>query len=162
LEKSKPIIPILVQGDCEIPDYLKDLQRLDFTNLNLYLALLPKLIASIQKQAGEPLPAVSVVRYNNAPALPENFVNRPELLDALRNPLFTEAANRNIALTAMQGMGGIGKTVLAQALCHDEVVQQAFPDGIFWFAIGALGSIPTRASSTFPVSTALTCTLRAQ
>jgi hypothetical protein len=68
--------------------------------------------------------------------LPENFVNRPELLEALRNTLFTEGANRNIALTAMHGMGGIGKTVLAQALCHDDVVQQAFPDGIFWFAIG--------------------------
>ena len=36
----------------------------------------------------------------------------------------------------MKGMGGIGKTVLAQALCHNDVVQQAFPDGIFWFAIG--------------------------
>ena len=33
-------------------------------------------------------------------------------------------------------MGGIGKTVLAQALCHDEVVQQAFPDGIVWITIG--------------------------
>jgi hypothetical protein len=32
----------------------------------------------------------------------------------------------------LHGMGGIGKTVLAQALCHDEVVQQAFPDGIIW------------------------------
>jgi NB-ARC domain len=36
----------------------------------------------------------------------------------------------------MQGMGGIGKTVLARALCHDQVVQHAFPDGIFWFDIG--------------------------
>ena len=52
---------------------------------------------------------------------------------ALRNTLFTASANRN---TAMQGMGGIGKTVLAEAICRDEVVQQAFPDGIFWFAIG--------------------------
>src|ERR1039458_8902952 len=42
----------------------------------------------------------------------------------------------NIALTALQGMGGIGKTVLAQALCHNEVVQHAYPDGIFWFTIG--------------------------
>jgi hypothetical protein len=33
-------------------------------------------------------------------------------------------------------MGGIGKTVLAQALCYDEVVRHAYPDGIFWFTIG--------------------------
>jgi hypothetical protein len=46
----------------------------------------------------------------------------------------------------MQGMGGIGKTILAEALCRDEVVQQAFPDGIFWFAIGKESQIdfPTR------------------
>ena len=52
----------------------------------------------------------------------------------------TAGANRNIAITAMQGMGGIGKTVLVEALCHDEVVQQAFPDGIFWFSIGKSGA----------------------
>jgi hypothetical protein len=33
-------------------------------------------------------------------------------------------------------MGGIGKTMLAQALCQDEVVQQAFPDGIIWITVG--------------------------
>src|SRR5438128_2608434 len=27
-------------------------------------------------------------------------------------------------------------TVIAQALCHDEVVQQAFPDGIIWITAG--------------------------
>src|SRR5947209_4272181 len=33
-------------------------------------------------------------------------------------------------------MGGIGKTVLATALCRDLVVQRAFPDGIAWITIG--------------------------
>jgi hypothetical protein len=33
-------------------------------------------------------------------------------------------------------MGGIGKTILAQALSHDPVVQQAFPDGIAWTTVG--------------------------
>lgn len=136
LEKGKCVIPIRVQSDCDIPLYLQTRQWLDFSNPDLYPELLPRLLQSIHKQSGVAVSAESLVRYNNAPALPENFVNRPELLEALRNRLFTEGANRNIALTAMHGMGGIGKTVLAQALCHDEVVQQAFPDGIFWFAIG--------------------------
>ena len=47
-----------------------------------------------------------------------------------RNAVITDDGNRHIALTALAGMGGIGKTVLAQALCQDEVVQQAFPDGV--------------------------------
>jgi NB-ARC domain len=34
------------------------------------------------------------------------------------------------------GMGGIGKTVLATALCRDPAVQRAFPDGIAWITIG--------------------------
>jgi NB-ARC domain/TIR domain len=136
LEKGKCVIPIRVQTDCDIPLYLQTRQWLDFSNPKLYPELLPRLIDSITEQSGVTVSAELLVRYNDAPALPENFVNRPELLEALRNTLFAEAANRNIALTAMQGMGGIGKTVLAQALCRDEVVQQAFPDGIFWFAIG--------------------------
>ena len=36
----------------------------------------------------------------------------------------------------VQGMGGIGKTVLAAALAHDSEVRQAFPDGIYWLTIG--------------------------
>ena len=32
--------------------------------------------------------------------------------------------------------GGIGKTILAQALSHDEVVEQAFPDGVIWSTTG--------------------------
>ena len=136
LEKGKCVIPIRVQTESDIPLYLQTRQWLDFSNPKLYPELLPRLIESIEKQSGVGVSAESLIRYNNAPAMPENFVNRPELLEALRNTLFAEAANRNIALTAMQGMGGIGKTVLAQALCRDEVVQQAFPDGIFWFTIG--------------------------
>jgi DNA replication protein DnaC len=36
----------------------------------------------------------------------------------------------------VQGMSGIGKTVLAAALAHDLEVRQAFPDGIFWVTVG--------------------------
>ena len=48
----------------------------------------------------------------------------------------TDDGGRHVALTALHGMGGIGKTVLAQALCCDEVVQQAFPDGVIWVTVG--------------------------
>src|SRR5271165_287266 len=136
LRKGKCVVPLRVQADCDIPLFLETRQWIDFSNPALYPEQLPKLTESFQNRAGVVVPADLLISYNNAPSLPQNFVNRPELLEALRSKLFTEGENRNIALTAMQGMGGIGKTVLAQALCNDEVVQQAFPDGIFWFAIG--------------------------
>ena len=42
-------------------------------------------------------------------------------------------------------MGGIGKTVLAQVLFQDEVVRQAFPDGLVWITVGRE---PTRDVTT--------------
>jgi len=36
----------------------------------------------------------------------------------------------------VQGMGGLGKSVLAITLARDEEVQAAFPDGIFWLTFG--------------------------
>lgn len=136
LGKGICVLPVRVQDDCDIPLEMQTRQYLDFSNLQLYDEQLSKLITAIRKRDGVVVPAGSLIRYNNAPALPQNFVARRELLERFRNTLFNAGANRNIAITAMQGMGGIGKTVLAEALCHDDVVQQAFPDGIFWFSIG--------------------------
>jgi WD40 repeat protein len=76
--------------------------------------------------------------YSTVPPLPKNFVPRPKLVEALREWLLQsqEDQSDNIGLIAVQGMGGIGKTVIAQSLCHDRRVVEAFPDGIAWLAIG--------------------------
>jgi WD40 repeat protein len=50
--------------------------------------------------------------------------------------------NQPVAITGksrsvgVQGMGGIGKTVLATALARDEEVKRAFPDGVIWITFG--------------------------
>ncbi|MCR4321230.1 MAG: NB-ARC domain-containing protein [Candidatus Brocadiaceae bacterium] len=36
----------------------------------------------------------------------------------------------------MQGMGGIGKSVLAAALARDREIRRSYPDGILWVAVG--------------------------
>jgi len=136
LDKGKCVIPVRVQRDCPVPLRLYTRQYIDFTDPASYAQSLDQLQDSISKRRGVTAPPATQPHYNNSPALPNNYVPRPEILTALRNALFQDAPNRNIALTALQGMGGIGKTVLAQALCHDEVVRHAYPDGIFWFTIG--------------------------
>ena len=76
------------------------------------------------------------VTYLTAPPRVANYLERTEALRALRDALFAEDHRQTIALTALAGMGGIGKTVLAKALTEDEVVQRAFPDGIVWITAG--------------------------
>ena len=39
-------------------------------------------------------------------------------------------------VSAIYGLGGIGKSTLAAALAHDPEVQAHFPDGIFWATLG--------------------------
>jgi hypothetical protein len=72
--------------------------------------------------------------------LPPNFVPRRELLDTLKQTLLT--GSQDVALTsklkmsALHGMGGIGKSVLARALCDEPEVQARFSDGILWTTLG--------------------------
>src|SRR5712692_10104986 len=104
LEKGKCVLPARVQAACDIPLELQTRQYLDFSNLRLYDEQFSKLTTAIRKRDGVVVPAGALIRYNNAPALPQNFVARSEPLERLRNTLFTAGANRNIAITAMQGM----------------------------------------------------------
>lgn len=70
------------------------------------------------------------------PTLPANYLERPEVLASLRSAILAPAGANVIALVALEGMGGIGKTVLAQALFDDAAVQKAFPDGLVWVTVG--------------------------
>src|SRR5205823_12360942 len=118
--------------------HLESKQCRDLTGSDQYSRQLELLVSDIREGHG----AVSLKEnfrhtYVTAPPLPRNYVERPGALLNLRSALITDGGGASIALTALKGMGGIGKTVLAQALCHDEVIQQAFPDGIVWVTAGS-------------------------
>jgi hypothetical protein len=73
-----------------------------------------------------------------APPLPPHFVPRPEVSDSLKAHLLAEetATPGVLVVSAIYGMGGIGKTTMAAALAHDPEVQARFPDGVLWATLG--------------------------
>jgi len=78
--------------------------------------------------------------FATVPPLPHSYIERPEISGPLREKLLS--ASGTVALTAVEGMGGVGKTIVALGLCHDTQVRKAFPDGIVWLTIGKESSIP--------------------
>ena len=71
-----------------------------------------------------------------APPLPPYYVPRPENLTAVKASLLDAAQPDTLVISAIYGMGGIGKSVLAAALVQESDVQQRFPDGILWVTLG--------------------------
>ncbi len=65
------------------------------------------------------------------PAPPAHFTGREADLNGLARLL---TSGENVAITGPQGMGGIGKTALAQKLA--ERVKDAFPGGVLWWSLG--------------------------
>jgi WD40 repeat protein len=136
LRKNKCVIPILVEPDADRPIHLESKQYLDFSAQADYGTQFSALLACIRSRTGATLNSRFLHTYITVPPLPPNYVERSAELHALRSAVLRDGASRRVALTALKGMAGIGKTVLAQALCLDEVIQAAFPDGIIWVPVG--------------------------
>jgi WD40 repeat protein len=94
--------------------------------------------------AAAPFPP-NLARLHGVPDLPPHYLPREEVLTGLKRKLLIGDAS--IAITGqgqafgVQGMGGVGKTVLAAALARDLEVRQAFPDGIYWLTVGQKPSV---------------------
>ncbi|MFL9453848.1 MULTISPECIES: NB-ARC domain-containing protein [Nostocales] len=76
-------------------------------------------------------------RNFQAPPLPAHFVDRPEYSQDLKNLLLKKSLdNRTLAVTAIHGLGSVGKSTITAALAHDEDIQVHFCDGILWATLG--------------------------
>ena len=139
LRMGKCVIPVRVQSEADIPLYFET------RNWREYPEQTTQLLADIKRRDGAKLKPEfrhTRVNYVTSPIRLTNEIRRPEALRGLRETLIADDENRAVALTALEGMGGIGKTVLAQALCRDETVQAAFPDGIVWVTVGRERNYP--------------------
>ncbi|MBD2520022.1 hypothetical protein H6G93_34785, partial [Nostoc sp. FACHB-973] len=72
------------------------------------------------------------------PPLPAHFVERPEYSNDLKTRLLNGSSSdsRTLVITAIHGLGSVGKSTLAAALAHDAEVQSRFCDGILWATLG--------------------------
>jgi NB-ARC domain/TIR domain/WD domain, G-beta repeat len=137
LRKDKLVIPLLAKTASDIPLHLEPSNYCDFTGVEPYEKQFQILLQEIgQARGGAKLKAEYRSIYVTAPPLPLNFVPRPNEQQTLRQFVMASNDGIGVALTALEGMGGIGKTILAQSLCHDEAIQQAFPDGVLWVTAG--------------------------
>ncbi len=76
-------------------------------------------------------------RIFQARDLPKGYVLRPKAFHDIKSQLLGGCSGQATAITtALRGAGGLGKTTLALALCHDAEIQMAFPDGILWVELG--------------------------
>ena len=85
-------------------------------------------------QALRPKPGVPF----QAPPLPRYFIQRPEVSQSLKQSLLSEqtAKTGTLVVSAIYGLGGIGKSTLAVAIARDPEVQSHFPDGVLWATLG--------------------------
>jgi len=73
-----------------------------------------------------------------APPLSAHFIPRPEITNAVKTRLLADSPITPgvLVVSAIHGLGGIGKSTLAQALAYDEDVQERFKDGVLWVTLG--------------------------
>ncbi|MEH2063525.1 MAG: NB-ARC domain-containing protein, partial [Nostoc sp.] len=72
-----------------------------------------------------------------APSLPTNFVDRLQVTIEIKARLLANTSNAGaLLISAIHGLGGIGKTTLVTALAHDEDIQKRFSGGVLWATLG--------------------------
>lgn len=109
------------------------------------LGLLPEEPAESAEEAEEALISSSRMERVHDPAIPlqsvgpTGLIGRDEMFSQLKERL---CSGRNVGLTAINGLPGVGKTTLAVALAHDDDVLEHFHDGILWVGLGPRPNVP--------------------
>jgi hypothetical protein len=164
---AKGIVPIRRLGTYELlpPELLGEnaegLAAVDFAKLHCpdfrvarpYNDALSKILSILS----EPVRALGACY---APALPPHFLPRREDILRLQNSVLADVQRPTVItsagqVAALQGMGGIGKSVLAAAFARTIAARRAFADGIFWLSAGQEATGLTRLTNIKQVGEAL-------
>jgi tetratricopeptide (TPR) repeat protein/transcriptional regulator with XRE-family HTH domain len=87
----------------------------------------------------DPLPDLALYDPSIPLQAPIQLVGRDGDLERIKARL---CAGGNVALTALNGLPGVGKTALSIALAHDPAIRDHFRDGILWAGLGPTPNVP--------------------
>lgn len=151
-DKSRRVIPVLLPGSQDfhkekLPRFIRRLTWVDFRSGLEDEDVFHRLVGGIRGTApgsrgdgGGPVKPPRPQPYRSMAQPPEEFIDRREydlVLRALCPEAGTVKSGTSVGITtALRGAGGFGKTALAQKLCQDKRVQEAYPDGILWTTMG--------------------------
>jgi hypothetical protein len=71
-----------------------------------------------------------------SPPLPGHYVHRPQEEQRLQDDLLRQDAGPGVVVSAVFGLGGIGKSTLAAAVVQSRPVRERFADGVLWVTLG--------------------------
>lgn len=142
-----PVIPILRENNTGLlPDELAYYNAVHFSDPVQYDRAFKELLRIVRMPTAPSgrryglgrMPRGYVARYSHLNTVIESITSTDKQMER-------DSLSQNI--TALVGMGGIGKTTLAKALCHDCRIQRAFPDGIVWMEMGQNPSLITKQAT---------------
>jgi len=136
LRKGKRVIVLTLTDEVDRPVFLETKLYISFALSHGYAEAFAELVAEIAGAKTAKLATGYQDTYVTAPRLPATVVLRAGELQSLREGVLRDKAPATMSVASVVGMGGVGKTTLAKMLCHDRVVQDAYPDGIIWVQLG--------------------------
>ena len=76
------------------------------------------------------------LQYQPPPTCPAYHVPRVELLKEISSAILNSDVTPTIGTTVtIRGIGGIGKSTIAKALCHDPLIEEHFVNGFLWISL---------------------------
>jgi WD40 repeat protein len=136
LELCIPVVPILRRGELAcLPSRLSRLHCLDFRPARSYRQAVAELIRVLK----QPIPPLAPLL--GVDGLPAHYLTRTAELARLTELLLADVFRPTVITSSqqtasLQGMAGIGKSVLAAAFARACETRRAFEDAIVWLRIG--------------------------
>lgn len=122
----------------------KSVIRAEFTTVADFQVKLIQALAAWRQAHGGPAATEDLpdpVPLKSLPPQPELFLGRDATMARLKGRLGVSPGAERRSQTIIRGLPGVGKTTLVRSLAHDPAVEDAYPDGVLWAALGEEASV---------------------